>query len=65
MANTWQFFLKSKEFGLAGVEKPCWEGLAIDICNVLCVDVLHGIHKFFKDHVMEWLTNTCGKDELD
>ncbi|KAF8326294.1 uncharacterized protein EI90DRAFT_2820577, partial [Cantharellus anzutake] len=51
--------------GLAGVENLCWEGLAIDICNVLCVDVLHGIHKFFKDHVMEWLTNTIGEDELD
>ena len=39
MANTWQFFLKSKEFGLAGVEKLCWEGLAINICDVLCVKI--------------------------
>jgi len=65
MADTWQFFLKSKEVGLSGVEDLCWEGLVVDICDVLCVDVLHWIHKFFKDHVMEWLTNTCGKEELD
>ncbi len=64
-ADTWQFFLKAKELGLAGVEHVCWEGLKPNICDVLCVDVLHGIHKFFKDHVMEWLVCMVRENELD
>ncbi|KAF9513228.1 hypothetical protein BS47DRAFT_1362572 [Hydnum rufescens UP504] len=64
-ATTWQFINKVKEFGLAGIENLCWEGLQVDICQIICVDNLHGLHKMFKDHMMVWLTNSIGEDELD
>lgn len=66
-ATTYQFVKKAKEQGLSppGRDDPCWAGLLVDICDVMCCDVLHGMHKFFKDHVMSWITNTVGKDELD
>ena len=64
-ANTWQFANKAKELGFAGVEELCWEGLSVDICRIICVDNLHGLHKMFKDHMMDWLTNSIGEAELD
>ncbi|KAF9505545.1 hypothetical protein BS47DRAFT_1260144, partial [Hydnum rufescens UP504] len=51
--------------GLARVEELCWEGLSVDICQIICVDNLHGLHKMFKDHMMDWLTNSIGEAELD
>lgn len=63
--DTWQFVSHCKSYGLSGVEEPCWEGLPVDICRVICVDLLHGVHKMFTDHVAKWLTETIGEDDLD
>ena len=63
--DTWQFVTHCKQYGLAGVEKPCWEGLPVDICCVICVDLLHGLHKMFTDHIVKWLSATVGEEELD
>ncbi|KAF9502754.1 hypothetical protein BS47DRAFT_1462307 [Hydnum rufescens UP504] len=60
-ADTWQFACQAKNIGLASVENICWEGLPIDICRIICVDNLHGLHKMFKDHLILWLSNTVGK----
>jgi len=64
-ADTWQFYNLAKAYDLLGVEAPCWEGLAVNICRIICVDLLHGVHKMFADHVLKWLTATIGKEELD
>lgn len=64
-ADVWQFVRKSVQKGLVGVEELCWEGLPVDMCRVVCVDALHGLHKMFKDHLMKWVSNVVGKSELD
>ncbi|EJD32994.1 hypothetical protein AURDEDRAFT_23956, partial [Auricularia subglabra TFB-10046 SS5] len=52
--------------GLAGIENPWWEDFpTIDICRIICQDILHGSHKAFKDHLLTWLTNIIGAKEID
>ncbi|KAG9118702.1 hypothetical protein FRC07_006660 [Ceratobasidium sp. 392] len=42
----------ASEQHLNGVDKPFWESLpGLNICEVLCPDLLHGFHKFFYDHI--------------
>jgi hypothetical protein len=51
---------------LSGVEHPFWEGLPYtDICKVICNDVLHGLHKAFRDHTAKWNINIIGVQEID
>lgn len=64
-ADTWQFVNLAKEHGLVGTKRLCWEGLPTDISDVICVDLLHGVHKMFTDHVLKWLKATLGKEQLD
>lgn len=63
--NTWEFVKEAKKYGLSGVERPCWEGLPGDICRIISVDLLHGVHKMFVDHVVPWISATTGEEELD
>jgi len=64
-ATTWQFAAKVRDMGLLGVEDLCWEGLSVDICHVICLDLLHGLHKYISDHPKKWIENSIGKDALD
>ena len=64
-ADTWQFVTRAKTFGLFGIEKLCWEGLGVDMCQVICFDILHTIHKGFYDHLFSWVSGTVGGDNLD
>lgn len=64
-ADVWQFVRKSVQHGLVGVEHLCWEGLPVDMCRVVCVDALHGLHKMFKDHLVKWVTTAVGESRLD
>ena len=43
----------------------CWNGLGVDICQVICVDMLHGLHKFIHDHVLLWIQRMIGRIALD
>lgn len=63
--DVWQFHGLAGEKGLAGVERLCWEGLPVDMCRVVCVDALHGLHKMFKDHIVKWVTLVVGENDLD
>jgi hypothetical protein len=45
-ASLWAFASACRNVGLCGVEHPFWEGLDIDICEVLSQDLLHAYHKF-------------------
>ena len=64
-ADTWQFVTKAKTFGLFGIEKLCWEGIDVDMCRVVCFDILHIVHKGFYDHLFSWVKDTIGEDNLD
>ena len=64
-ADTWQFVSRAKEHGLFGVEKLCWEGIGVDVCRVICFDILHTLHKGFYDHLFSWIQKTVGEDDLD
>jgi len=65
-ASLWQFVQAAKAKRLFGVEKPFWEDLPhVDICKAIATDVLHGLHKAFKDHTATWTTNIIGDIEFD
>src|SRR5258708_38595967 len=64
-ADTWQFVTRAKTFGLFGIEKLCWEGLGVDMCQIICFDILHTVHKGFYDHLFSWVSGMVGGDDLD
>jgi hypothetical protein len=65
-ADTWKFAMIAKERKLNGVEEPWWIDFPnLHICKAICPDVLHGLHKAFKDHCVSWNINLVGKMELD
>ena len=64
-ADTWAFVAACKDMKLSEVEHPFWEGLDTDICQVIHHDVLHGLHKAFKDHTSQWCTKIIGEFKLD
>lgn len=61
-----QFIKTCKALGLNGVHQPFWKdwGLA-DPSQFLTPDALHQLHKFFFDHVLKWVINIMGGEELD
>lgn len=65
-ATTFEFAQIAKKYGLNGVEEPWWADFPeLDICKAICPDVLHGLHKGFKDHMATWGRNIVGVLELD
>jgi hypothetical protein len=32
---------------------------------MICVDLLHGVHKMVRDHIVPWLEHLVGTEELD
>lgn len=61
-----EFLNESRKYGLCGVKVPFWAKLpGIDICKVLCPDLLHGFYKFFFDHVFHWNLTSLKAAELD
>jgi len=56
----------SKTFGLNAVDQPFWEdfeGYEPDL--VICPDILHGLFRFWRDHILKWIQNLVGNKELD
>src|SRR5258708_21040823 len=43
----------------------CWEGFGVDICQVISVDMVHGLHKFVHNHVLLWIERAIGEAALD
>jgi hypothetical protein len=65
-ASAYKFLLEAKKVSLNGVKEPWWQDFKhLDICKIICPDILHGLHKAFKDHIANWNTNLLGKLELD
>ncbi|KIO30639.1 hypothetical protein M407DRAFT_68978, partial [Tulasnella calospora MUT 4182] len=67
--TAYQFVKAAQKEGLCGVERPFWidleKELGVDLCHILCSDLLHGCHKFWNDHIVKWTANVIGKAELD
>lgn len=64
--DTWIFAEACRKAHLNGVEHPFWADFAgLDICQIIPLDVLHGLHKVFKDHHVTWLTNLIGENDMD
>lgn len=56
----------AKRIGLSGVLYPWWERHAgYEPWLALAPDILHGLHRFWRDHVLEWVQWLIGKKELD
>jgi hypothetical protein len=52
--------------GLNGVAKPFWKDMP-HYRPELCVspDILHGLHRFWRDHVLQWALHLVGQKEFD
>ena len=64
-ANLYQFSGKVAPLGYSSIKPKDWVGLNIDICSIICVDMLHGLHKFVHDHVLLWIQQVVGVEELN
>ncbi|KAG8865445.1 hypothetical protein FRC20_009827 [Serendipita sp. 405] len=52
--------------GLNGVHKPYWRnlpGYQPELCA--CPDILHGVIRFWRDHVLKWSLYLTGENEYD
>ncbi|KAG8800252.1 hypothetical protein FRC16_003302 [Serendipita sp. 398] len=52
--------------GLSGVHKPFWRnlpGYQPELCA--CPDILHGVVRFWRDHILKWTLHLIGDDEYD
>ena len=61
-----QFAKMCQALGLNGVHQPFWCNWS-DTCpsQFLTPNALHQLHKFFFNHVLKWVINIMGGDELD
>jgi Plavaka transposase len=64
--NITEYLEVAKALGLNGVTKPFWEKLP-GYQPELCIgpDLLHGFHRFWRDHVLKWIIALLGKAEID
>jgi hypothetical protein len=60
------YLIAAKAKGLNGVHKPFWRnmpGYQPEI--VICPDILHGVHRFWRDHILLWIRRLVGDPEMD
>lgn len=56
----------AKEFGLNAVNEPFWRHLpGYQPELVLAPDNLHGLFRFWRDHILQWIIKLVGEEELD
>lgn len=56
----------ARSVGLNGVDQPYWDGLPGYRPEFCCApDILHGLLRFWRDHVLKWIIRLVGQDELD
>jgi len=64
--NVSAYLAAAKDRGLNGVDKPFWRklpGYQPEIA--ICPDILHGVHRFWRDHILVWTRHLIGDAELD
>jgi hypothetical protein len=65
-SNVIKYTKAAKREGILGVHEPFWEHLPwFQPEYVMCPDILHGLLKFWHDHILKWTTHLVGKDELN
>jgi Plavaka transposase len=60
------YMAAAKEMGLNAVDQPFWEdlpGYQPDL--VICPDILHGLLRMWRDHILKWVRHLVGVRELD
>lgn len=56
----------AREEGLNGVHEPFWEVLPGYRPELCCApDILHGLLRFWRDHILKWTIKLVGEKELD
>ena len=61
-----QYLAVAKTLGLNAVDQPFWEELeGYEPELVMSTDILHGLHRFWRDHILKWIRNLVGVEELD
>jgi len=56
----------AKSLGLSAVNRPFWlDHPEYDPSLTLSPDILHGLHKLWRNHILSWTQNIVGKEELD
>lgn len=56
----------AKPLGLNGITKPFWENLpGYDPALCVAPDLLHGYHRFWRDHILKWIIALMGKPDID
>ncbi|KAI6010464.1 hypothetical protein EDC04DRAFT_2871206 [Pisolithus marmoratus] len=60
------YFRKAQKFCLNGVDKPFWHDIPLSCpSRLLTPEILHHIHKEFRDHNVKWCINALGSAEID
>jgi hypothetical protein len=65
-SNIEAFEKAAKLRGMNGVHRPFWidmPGYRPELC--IAPDILHGLHRFWRDHILKWTINLVGVKELD
>lgn len=61
-----KYLRKSVSRGLNGVNDPFWKYLpGYQPELTMSPDILHGLHRFWRDHMFKWIKRLVGEEELD
>lgn len=65
-ADVDQYVAAIGDTDLSGVDDPFWKDLP-DFQPEICIapDILHGLHRFWRDHILRWAQFLIGKEEFD
>ncbi|KAG8823085.1 hypothetical protein FRC19_004644 [Serendipita sp. 401] len=64
--NIHQYTKAAALVGLNGVDKPYWRNLpGVEPEYYLPPDILHGVIRFWRDHILKWTQSLVGAAELD
>lgn len=64
--NVTAYRIHAKKLDLNAVDQPFWADLpGYEPDLVACPDILHGLFRFWRDHVLKWIRNLVGVAELD
>jgi Plavaka transposase len=61
-----RYLAEAKKVGLNAVDQPFWEELpGYEPDLVICPDILHGLFRMWRDHILKWVRYLVGVKELD
>jgi hypothetical protein len=64
--NVTAYRIQAKELDLNAVDQPFWADLpGYEPDLVACPDILHGLFRFWRDHILRWIRNLVEVAELD